>query len=129
LHHEAAHAHSFDILKKMFLQLAPTFLPGGGLLKPLTAHWSRLCELAADKQSAAGDAQRTLELASALVKVARMSNRGPSDHPQLPTLSAALNGKEALLGYRVRRLLEISEHPDALAVAPTVDFRRLLLGG
>lgn len=129
LRHEAVHAHSFDILKKMFLQLAPTFLPGVDLLKPLSAHWSRVCELAADEQSVAGDAQRTLDLASALVKVARLANPILPGDPDLPTLSAALfqPRKESLLGYRVRRLLEISEHPDILTVGTGVDLRKLLL--
>ena len=81
------HARRFDILKKMFLQLAPTFLPGVDLLKPVSAHWSRMCELAADEESVVGDPHRTLHLASALVKVARLAQ--PNTPPDLPTLSAA----------------------------------------
>jgi Zn-dependent protease with chaperone function len=123
--HEAAHAQSFDIAKKMFLQLAPSFLPGIDLLSSVSAHWSRMCELAADERAVVAGPHRTLHLASALVKVARMAASTPED---LPTLSAALHGRETLLGHRVRRLLEISEHPDAIASDSSVDFRKLLLG-
>ena len=116
LRHEAIHVRSFDVLKKMFLQLAPTFLPGVDLLKGVNAQWSRMCELAADEESVAGDAPRTLHLASALVKVARLANPGS----ELPTLSAALHGRDSLLNHRVRRLLEISEHPGAIAPQPVI---------
>jgi Zn-dependent protease with chaperone function len=126
LRHEAVHVRSFDVLKKMFLQLAPTFLPGVDLLKGVNTHWSRMCELAADEESVAGHAPRTLHLASALVKVARLANPGS----ELPTLSAALHGRDSLLSHRVRRLLEISEHPGAIATQPVVfDARRVLFAG
>jgi Zn-dependent protease with chaperone function len=122
LRHEAVHVRRFDVLKKMFLQLAPTFLPGIDLLKGVNAHWSRMCELAADEESVAGDAPRTLHLASALVKVARLANPGS----ELPTLSAALHS-DSLLSHRVRRLLEISEYPGAIAAQRIViDARRVL---
>ncbi len=122
--HEAVHARSFDIAKKMFLQLAPSFLPGINLLQPITTHWSRVCELSADERAVSGDAHRTLHLASALVKVARLAGATPAG---LPALSAALHGGESLLGHRVRRLLEISEHPDAVAADSTLDMRKVLL--
>lgn len=130
LRHEAVHVRRFDILKKMLLQLAPTFLPGIDLLKPVSAHWSRVCELAADEESVSGDPQHTLHLASALVKVARLAQPGPS--LDLPPLSAALvregpSRKGSLLGYRVRRLVEIAENPDAIVSARAWDLRKVLL--
>jgi Zn-dependent protease with chaperone function len=122
--HEAVHAHSFDVAKKMFLQLAPSFLPGIDLLKSITSHWSRVCELSADECAVSGDSQRTLHLASALVKVARLAGSAPDG---LPALSAALQGGESFLGHRIRRLLEISENPETIATDSSVDFRKVLL--
>lgn len=122
--HEVVHARSFDIAKKMFLQLAPSFLPGVDLLKPISTHWSRACELSADERAVCSDPRRTLHLASALVKVARLASTATHS---LPTLSAALQGRESLLGHRVRRLLEISEHPDAVAPDSSPDLQKLLL--
>jgi Zn-dependent protease with chaperone function len=125
LRHEAVHVHRFDVLKKFFFQLTPTFFPGLDLLKGVNDHWSRVSELAADEESVAGDAPQTLHLASALVKVARLANPGS----ELPTLSAALHGRETFLSHRVRRLLEISEHPGAIADGVVLDMRKLLLAG
>lgn len=126
LRHEAVHVRHFDIFKKMLLQLAPAFLPGVDFLRPLAAHWARMCELAADEESVVGDHERTLDLASALVKVARLAD--PAGAPPLPTLSAALAQKnESLLGFRVQRLLQISEHPEVLAPSGSFDLRKAAL--
>jgi Zn-dependent protease with chaperone function len=126
LRHEAVHAHNHDILKKTLLQLVPAFLPGIDLLKPVTAHWSRMCELAADEQSVAGNSQRTLDLASALLKVVRLARRDGN----LPTLSAALAQSDgSLLGYRIRRLLEMSQQPGPTSLSQSVSVRRSVIFG
>jgi hypothetical protein len=106
LRHEAVHARKADILKKMLLQLSPTVLPKLDVLKPISSEWAKACELAADEDAVCEDPSRSVHLASALVKVARLSNEA-----QLPTLSAALvSDADLFLGHRVERLLQISEN-------------------
>lgn len=124
LAHEAVHARNCDIAKKMLLQLAPTFLPGIDLLRPVSDQWARTCELLADEQSVAAHPQHTLHLAAALVKVVRLVQDS-----HLPTLSAALaHSDEPLLTHRIRRLVEISEDPTRMARG-RFDMRALLPAG
>ncbi|MCU1310117.1 MAG: peptidase BlaR1 [Candidatus Angelobacter sp.] len=106
LRHEAVHARSKDTFKKLALHFSPKVFPAWDLLAPIRESWAKACELSADEEAAAHDAQRTLSLASALVKVSRLSC--PTE---IPTIGAALmNDTESFLGYRVQRLLQISEN-------------------
>jgi beta-lactamase regulating signal transducer with metallopeptidase domain len=106
LRHEAVHARSKDTFKKLALHFSPKVFPSWDLLAPIRENWAKACELSADEEAAAHDAQRTLSLASALVKVSRLSC--PTE---IPTIGAALmNDTESFLGYRVQRLLQISEN-------------------
>ena len=99
LSHEDAHRRSRDNWKRLALLLAPDLFPFGRLFASLERHWARCCEWAADDEAAAGDPQRSLSLASALVRVARM---GSPPQPQLATpLTECGCGLEA----RVDRLL------------------------
>jgi Zn-dependent protease with chaperone function len=106
LRHEAVHARSKDTFKKLALHFSPRVFPAWDLLAPIRESWAKVCELSADEEAAAHDAQCTLSLASALVKVSRLSCP-----MEIPTLGAALmNNTESFLGYRVQRLLQISEN-------------------
>jgi beta-lactamase regulating signal transducer with metallopeptidase domain len=114
LRHEAVHARGKDTFKKLALHFSPKVFPAWDLLAPIREGWAKACELAADEEAAAHDSQCTLSLASALVKVSRLSCP-----MEIPTLGAALmNDSESFLGYRVRRLLQISENAsDPLAAS------------
>ncbi len=100
LQHERAHRISHDNLKRLFVLLSPDVFPffhGFGVLERA---WTRFAEWAADDCAVAGDARRSLSLAAALVRVARMgSAAAPSP------LVACLIENSSDLSARVDRLL------------------------
>ena len=95
LRHEHAHIQNCDNLKKLLLKLSP--FPGLG---PLERAWSHALELEAD-MAAATDQQAALDLASALLKMAR--HPAPTDFPAITT--ALVSANDSLLAHRVQELL------------------------
>jgi Zn-dependent protease with chaperone function len=98
--HEAAHVASGDHWKLFFLFLAAdplTWLPAGSAID---AQWRLTAEREADEQAAGADRAKRLALASALIKVARLSSAAPSPLATL-SLQIALDDVEG----RVRGLL------------------------
>jgi len=98
--HEEAHRASRDNLKRLLLVLAPDAIPFVNPWRALEQHWARFTEWAADDAASGGDANRSLALAEALVRVARVC---PSPRPA--PLVALLVGSGADLEARVERLL------------------------
>jgi Zn-dependent protease with chaperone function len=92
--HERAHRASRDNLKRLLLRLAPFPFPA------LDRAWSKYAEWAADDAAAMGDAERSLELASALVRIARLRAQ-----PRAYPLASCLLAEEHDLAARVERLL------------------------
>lgn len=104
LGHERAHWASRDNLKRLLLLLTPDPFPFFRGLDRLDRSWAKFTEWAADDRAVGGDAGRSLLLASALVRVARLGT--PARHaPLMATLAA---GDEDL-SARVDRLLRL--HP------------------
>ncbi len=95
LHHECAHVAKRDNLKRFLLRACPDFLGAD-----LDRAWARAAEEAADAAVVAGDPGFALELAQALIHVARLA---PA--PQAPALASAfyLGGS---IASRVRRLVQ-----------------------
>jgi Peptidase family M48 len=106
LRHELAHRASRDNLKRLLMLLTP-----GCFFTSLERAWMRFSEWAADDWAVEGDPLRAVELASALVAVARLS-RGAAP----PELASALVCDEARLAERVNRLLQ--DRPIASATSP-----------
>ena len=96
LRHEGMHQASRDNLKQLLMLLAP-----GWFLRGLEHGWKKHAECAADDRAAAGDPQRAIQLASALVRVARIR---PGEAP--PALATSLLREQSELAARVERLLE-----------------------
>jgi len=100
LRHERAHRTSRDNLKRLLLLLAPDLFPFSRRFAALERAWVKFAEWAADDGAVAGDPLRSLSLAAALVRVARLS---PA--PQSSLLVTCLLDHHADLSARVERLL------------------------
>jgi hypothetical protein len=98
--HEAAHLSARDNLKLLLLLACPDALAWTALGAAVTERWRTEAEFAADQRAAGDDPQKRLELASALVKVARLFDTGDRARHAL-TMSVALDDVEG----RVRQLV------------------------
>jgi len=100
LRHERAHQSSCDNLKRLCIFLAPGAVPLLNGFRALERAWISFAEYAADEAAAGGDARRSLALASALVRVARLGTSSPLSPITISFLEDASD-----LSARVGRLL------------------------
>lgn len=100
LRHERAHLVSRDNLKRLLMLLAPNVLPFVRAFGTMERGWARFTEWAADDSAVGGDSRRSLSLAAALVRVARMGSAGQ------PSLASSLLADGEDLSARVDRLLQ-----------------------
>jgi beta-lactamase regulating signal transducer with metallopeptidase domain len=100
LRHERAHSRSRDNFKRLLVLLTPGILPFYRGFSSLEQAWARVAEWAADDFAVAGDSCRSLTLAAALVRVARL---GAVPTPPVLVTSLMPNGVD--LSARVERLL------------------------
>jgi Zn-dependent protease with chaperone function len=117
LAHEAAHMDSRDNLKLLTLLTMPDALAWLATGKALTEHWRAVTELEADERASGADPRKRVALASALIKVARLSIASGLPR-RAPRVSNPLSGLE----HRVRRLLG----PSSAAMQRSFPARRLL---
>src|SRR6185503_5338698 len=109
--HEAGHLSARDNLKRSLLRVcgdALLLVPCG---RSLDRAWADTAEAAADEYAAHESSAAAINLAAALVKVAKMVPKGP--RATLP-IAAFLVGSEEDRGLkaRVRRLLEIASNQE-----------------
>jgi Zn-dependent protease with chaperone function len=100
LKHEHSHWVSRDNLKRLFVMLAPDVLPFLRGFVKLERGWTRYMERAADDRATGGDAERSLSLATALVRISRLGIAPPPS-----PLTAPLLADDEDLAARVERLL------------------------
>ncbi len=104
--HEKGHLGAWDNLKRSVLcacRDAVPLLPWG---RSMDAAWSRAVELAADERAALGGSDAALDLASALVKIARLAPRGTA--PAMPAGASLIVEDLGGISQRVLRLTELS---------------------
>jgi Zn-dependent protease with chaperone function len=110
LRHERAHWTARDNLKRLCILLTPSILPFAGGSRTLERGWRKFAERAADDRAVSGSAHRSVALAAALVRVARMT---------------ADAGDTDALAERVDRLLR--EAPPSPAPQPMLALSGILL--
>ncbi len=100
--HEVAHREALDNVARWFMLCAPDLLSGSAIARQLELSWHAAAESRADARAAKGDTTRAVHLASALIKVARLSAgwTGTIPAPSWSTLNDC-----SLLEVRVRRLV------------------------
>jgi Peptidase family M48 len=105
--HEHGHLTARDNLKRSMLRACRDSLMIVPFGRSLDSAWAEAAEIAADEHAARSNAHRALDLASALVKIARMVPAGA--RARVP-LGAYLVGVEQTRGVkdRVKRLIEIA---------------------
>jgi len=120
--HEYGHIAAHDNLKRSLLRAsraALLIIPCG---RSLDRAWGEAAESAADEHAAQKSSAVALNLASALLRIARMI---PADNRQVMPASAFFVGAEETRGVkaRVRRLLELSATDPSLLVSSAPVFR------
>lgn len=98
--HEAAHVTARDNLKLLLLLACPDALAWTALGADLSERWRTQAEFDADQRATGNDPRKRVELAAALIKVARLFDSGHRARHAL-TMSVALDDVES----RVRQLL------------------------
>jgi beta-lactamase regulating signal transducer with metallopeptidase domain len=99
--HEIAHRRAIDNLKRWALHCAPDFFGSSAIAQRTERAWHAAAESLADARAVRGDAQRALDLASALVKVARLT-AAPASFGSTPVWSPF--NDPVLLERRVHQL-------------------------
>jgi hypothetical protein len=100
LEHERAHRSSGDNLKRLLILLAPDLVPFLRSFRVLEDHWDQYAELAADDFATRGNPDRSIALAEALIRLARLDG----NRAQPPLVSGLFATREGL-ALRVERLL------------------------
>lgn len=110
--HESAHVAARDNLKRFAMRVCPDVL---WVRAPVERAWASAAEESADAVAAAGSPERRLDLAQALVRVARLA---PAAARTMPASAFYLGGS---IESRVRRLLDGATEP-----APGTAFARAI---
>lgn len=118
LRHERAHRLSYDNLKRLLILMAPGLLPFCHGFRQLERGWSRFTEWAADDYAVAGNSRRSLSLAAALVRVARMG-AGPGTQPLVTSLLSHAEDLPARV-YRLLKAAPARERRRGMPVLGTV---------
>ena len=125
--HETSHAASRDPLRLLSMGACPDFLQMLGLDRPWRRAFSQACEFAADARASRGDRGVALDLASALVKVARLNVAPLRAEAMDLAVSSAFHGR-ADLEARVQALANPAAPSARLPFSPRLWFGVALVG-
>src|SRR5262249_4411882 len=114
--HEIGHLRARDNVKRLAMIAAPDLLAATRVAATIQARWAAAAERAADR-AAPGDTGSRCALASALVKVAKLT---PAPTPLAEPISTLVDGGD--IASRVQRLLD-----DNPPEQPAWSARRLLV--
>jgi len=106
LDHEQAHRSSADNLKRLLILLCPDLFPFTRSFRAIENLWERSAELSADDRATRGQNGRSIALAEALIKLARLER---SQTP--PLLVSGLFAAPDGLTLRVERLVQQRDPP------------------
>ncbi len=124
--HERGHLMMSDNLKRTALRAcrdALLIVPCG---RRLDSAWSEASEAAADEFAARGGAHIALDLASALVKLARIVQ--PNAKPTMPAIAFLIGEDLGGVGWRVRRLTQLASD-QTLPARPVYASTLMLFSG
>jgi bla regulator protein blaR1 len=106
--HESGHLAARDNLKRAAMRCcrdALAIFPSGA---SLDRAWAEASEVAADEYAASGGKAVALDLASTLVKVARLAP--PGVKPATPAMASLIFADADVIARRVRRLTQLATH-------------------
>jgi beta-lactamase regulating signal transducer with metallopeptidase domain len=128
--HEEGHLATHDNLKRALLRACRDVLMLVPLGRTLDHAWAEQTEAAADEHAArAGGANLALDLASALVKIARLVPAAGALRPTMPAGAFLVGeGGESCIAWRVRRLARLATNEPPHAVASNTALNFLLAG-
>jgi len=106
--HENGHLVAGDNLKHALLLVCRNILTHIPLGRSMDRAWVEAVESAADERAARGGAEAALDLASALVKVARLVPKGSS--PAVPAGISLVSNDLGGIASRVLRLTQLASH-------------------
>ena len=108
--HETAHVTTRDNLKHWLMRICRDVLVIFPYSRVVDKEWAEAIELAADEQAAGRKSHMALDLAQALIKIARLIPVGID--PTMPAGAFLIDGKVETgdaLAWRVRRLTQLAE--------------------
>ncbi|HKQ73744.1 MAG TPA: M48 family metalloprotease [Blastocatellia bacterium] len=119
--HESGHLAARDNLKRALLRAcrdALAIIPSGGRLDRA---WAEASEAAADEHAARGGSNVALDLASTLVKIARLVPEGVK--PSIPAGALLIGDSAYGIAQRVRRLTQLATMDNVSPARRTLDSK------
>lgn len=110
--HEIGHLAARDNLKRVLMRLCRDALVIVPVGRALDRAWAESAEAAADEHAAQRGSLVALDLAAALVKIARMVQEGT--RPTMPAGAFLIGEEVGGVAYRVQNLMQISDANDQL---------------